>query len=1200
MKNIFILLSFFSASAFGNEACTSYLGVKVNGFIGETLESLAKTSDCNENLKTLKFNSIEGQVKSDYCACISTNPKSLSGKSLTALKSDPKYKESKGKSKKVIEEKYAKALRSKIFGTLSRSFKFDNLAKRGYLSNEIAKDKASNNCKLDNILLNIENFKGFKDENPTCLGKDKLFEERKKLLFPEGEEAFIQNLKDTANTVAKGVRANGSCLTYQNYLELNSTIPQNSEGVRILSTSNNWETFKSRVAEELRMYDNYKSLQNQMRGENKDLSYEASLNLWGFSGKTVRGKDTYRLLKANPSFELALRDKEHFEKLRNEINLFENKNSNGGFTSPVKSGEDVDGFFKENSESALKAHLKSCDSSDISAGRNQRGSAPKKQQPGLKQSIAMFLCSDDLPSPRIEDIDDSLDQAIGYKDKNNALTRDNIKSDYLCSSTPSNLSSFTDIDPLLNVASDLDVADSSNFLKDYKDFSDVFCKYADKECSNPQKAAQNPDCASLTSLADHSLYNVMYLFYKTNNINVVGNEGSYSLNKKPTLLFMRKLLEDPNLTDEDVITTLKKEVLEKFNISQDSESFKRLRDGILLLRSNTSSVKLYREAKPFIDQIPEKLRAHIPQYFRMNQGKALLEKVKDTPEGRIILGTLTTDTGLNFNADISNSIFADVFTNGHSSSGTANVNVPRYASSGPEVDTEYLIKGSSEEGTPNQPPILTNTGTLPSIKGQIGTGIMPKGTGFNPKTLPRDLAGSGSGLPDNSTSLPSRDIASTGNKIRSLDDLMARAVPPETTVTKNNDVVVKQEPSKDLVDNKGVNEPNIPASGGVSKNNSWSNAVGSFGLTRSTSELEEDSFANNSDSNINLRNNSSDSNLNSYNSTNSERIGGFGKMFDSQQSERQKILAEIKDLETKIRESRNNNMNDEEAAIREREESNSRLKQRIADLENQVDRRSRNYQSNSYNSFDSNSPYGNSNEGTPRRLDNPRDPFNRAETGREVTPEHMDTVDPAGSSLSNKGSSKGNNANKVGLAGAGAKKSNGEILESLGLKPIKKRGLASNDGEPDPETLCGFEDQELNCIFEHSEIYMRFERRQIISLVENLLLHGHTFKTIEVLSNRDPSIPKKYIVHFFEPDKNLSYEDKVKQLDLIKKMLLDYKKNYSFLKSIASKVTRTKSVEISKKEAFTILKHTLKKTDIDKLIKRRLGLIERLPANTKK
>lgn len=55
MKKIILSLFFFSVSAFGNEACSSYLGVKVNGFIGETLETLAKTSDCNENLKNLKF-----------------------------------------------------------------------------------------------------------------------------------------------------------------------------------------------------------------------------------------------------------------------------------------------------------------------------------------------------------------------------------------------------------------------------------------------------------------------------------------------------------------------------------------------------------------------------------------------------------------------------------------------------------------------------------------------------------------------------------------------------------------------------------------------------------------------------------------------------------------------------------------------------------------------------------------------------------------------------------------------------------------------------------------------------------------------------------------------------------------------------------------------------------------------------------------
>lgn len=87
--SIFILINF---PALAGDKCPAFLGVKVNGFVGETLESMARSADCNESLKTLKFNTIEGQLKTDYCACASANPKSLSGKSLATLKNDPKYK----------------------------------------------------------------------------------------------------------------------------------------------------------------------------------------------------------------------------------------------------------------------------------------------------------------------------------------------------------------------------------------------------------------------------------------------------------------------------------------------------------------------------------------------------------------------------------------------------------------------------------------------------------------------------------------------------------------------------------------------------------------------------------------------------------------------------------------------------------------------------------------------------------------------------------------------------------------------------------------------------------------------------------------------------------------------------------------------------------------------------------------------------
>lgn len=1194
MKYINFYFIFFSLSAFANEKCSDFLGVKVNGFVGETLESMAKSADCNDNLKTLKYHNIEGQLKTDYCSCVSANPKSISGKSLATLKGDKTYKESKEKAKKSLEEKYAKSLRNKIFGTLSRSFNFDNLAKRGYLSNDVARDKTSNNCKLDNILLNIDNTKTYAENNIICKGKEKLLEQRRKLLFPEGINAFTQNLKNTANTIAKGVRAEGSCLTYQNYLELNSTIPKNSEAVKLLQTSPSWEIFRARVAEELNKFNRYKDRLNEVRTKENDSA--VAEKLWGFSGIEGRGKEVYRMLKANPTFELALRDKDYFLKVQKDLNLFESDASNGGFLPSPQQITDLGQFFNKNSGDSLKLHLESCDSSATAARTSGRGGNTNNKI-GLKQSIAKFLCDDVLPTPRISEVEDSLnDSPKASKDFNEITSL--VRQDLLCEPSPKvNPVFFSDIDSGVSLDTDMDLSNPKAFLADYKDFSNSFCKMIKPECKIPSTAVNDPDCNSLTEMANDATRSSLRDFMVANKV------------PASTRMSLIGFLKHPQFDDDTAFKKMRDLIRETTNPEPSEADYKILFQKLSLLRRHNGEVNFYRELDNFKKILPpEAVAGREYGYLLSSSGRNFLKHLPDSPEARRLRGAVAEDTSLNLKNDVSNFIFADIFTNGHTSTESNDSKIPQYASSGPEVDTDYLTKSTTTIGDSGLPPISTNVGTIPGIKGKLGTGIMPKGIGFDPKTLPKDLTGNGAKLPDASADTPSRDVASTDAtggtnssfKIRSLDDLMARAVPPETTVTKNNDVVVKQEPSKDLVDNKGANEPNIPASGGVSKNNSWSNAVGSFGLTRNTSELEEDSFSNNSDSNINLRNNSSDSNLNSYNSTNSERIGGFGKMFDSQQGERQKILAEIKDLETKIRESRNNNMNDEEAAIREREESNSRLKQRIADLENQVDRRSRNYQNNSYNSFDNNSPYGNNNEGTPRRLDNPRDPFNRAETGREVTPEHMDTVDPAGSSLSNKGSSKGNNANKVGLAGAGAKKSNGEILESLGLKPIKKRGLASNDGEPDPETLCGFEDQELNCIFEHSEIYMRFERRQIISLVENLLLHGHTFKTIEVLSNRDPSIPKKYIVHFFEPDKNLSYEDKVKQLDLIKKMLLDYKKNYSFLKSIASKVTRTKSVEISKKEAFTILKHTLKKTDIDKLIKRRLGLIERLPANTKK
>lgn len=1188
MKYIILSLFFFNASAFSSETCSSYLGVKVNGFIGETLETLAKTSDCNDNLKNLKFNTVEGQLKSDYCACVSTNPKSLSGKSLTTLKNDPKYKESKDKAKKAIEEKYAKALRNKIFGTLSRSFKFDNLAKRGYLSNEVARNEDSNKCNLDNILSNIGNFTAFKFQNPSCDNKDKLFEERKKLLFPEGEEVFIQNLKDTANTVAKGVRANGSCLTYQNYLELNSTIPQNSEAVKILQTSRSWEDFKAKVAEEINTFERYKDRLNKVR--NTENNTAVANKLWGFSGIENRGKEVYRMLKSNPAYELALKDKNYFLKMQKDMNLLQNENSNGGFVStPKEETVDLNAFFNKKSEEALKLHLNTCDSSSEGVSKNTRssgrGGGNGSDGLGLKQSIAKFLCDDQLPTPRVSELDDSLNT-----DNESVLDliptyKTTLKSDLICESqSKPNPNFFTDIDSSLSVDQDLDINDQNSFLADYKDFSAVICKLADPSCSDPKTANSNKDCNTLTRMADNSLHTSLYTFYKNNKLDELANEKNVPFLKRPLLRTLQKILDDGSLSDEDAIKEIRNQILVKYSISEKDPSYKRLEETILLLRSNTATVKLYRDSAPFLDKIPANRHKVLGAYYDSKDGKAFLESIKNTPEGKILYGNLLQDTSLIVTEDISNSIFADVFTNGHNVNQAESAKKPIYASQGPEVDLEFYSKADSSISSTTPKTTITannNEGTIASDPERAPNKGSPSVTVTSPPE-----------------SGETRTESSVPRKIRTLDDLVARNTgtqkrtpaskiePPKVEEPKVDPPVVTETVESDIP--KATNARKVvELNNGINLPNSTSLQTISFTSSGSTSE-------------------SGGSNRGSRN----ELISDDGES-PANKLKKQKMLDEIARIKEQLKEGGNNTTINDHTDSNQIESENDRFRARIKALEDEFDRRSKGRNSNpssnnsaSYGSYqgndyqnDSGSYYTNNND---NRRDgfNPRDPFKRAETKREVTPEHMDELDPSGSPVASRGGKgKTEKGKGGGLALSSGGDSDGGGLAGLGLRPIKKRNPASDSDEVEPEEVCGFEDQELNCIFEHSEIFVRYKKRQIHSLVEGLLLHGHTFKTIEIIKNRDPSLPNKYIVHVFEPDKNLSKEEKVKQLELIKKMLLDYKKNYNFLKAIAGKVVKTRSIEINKKDAFTILKHTLKRADVDKLIKRRLSLIERLPAS---
>lgn len=1206
MKKYLFLLLFFITTTHASNECIGFYGVKLNGFVGDTVETLSQSQDCSEKLKSTKYNILTGQAKSDFCSCSATNPKSVAGNSLLEIKKDPNFKINKIKLKKEIEEKYAKSIRSKILGTLSRSFNFDNLAKRGYLSNSIARDENSNKCNLDKLLENIGEFNKYKESNSFCSNKEKLFEERKKLLFPEGQEAFIQNLKDTANTIAKGVRANGSCLTYQNYLELNSTIPTNSEAVKILQSSSSWEDFKSRVADELSTYNRYKNNLNKVRTSNNN---DAVANkLWGFSGIEGRGKEVYRMLKANPSFELALRDKEHFLKMRKDLNLFENDYSNGGFAPQTQKNQDPNEFFNKNSEQSLQAHLKSCDNEGLPQVRGGRGggTTPKSESIGLKQSIAKFLCDEELPLPRYADIDNLSGLKSRTSGNEEDVFRNTLKSDLICESKASyDPVFFSDIDSLTTPASDIDLSDPKNFLSDYKDFSSVICKFVNSDCSDPAKSITMKECSRLTSMADFALDNAMVAFYKNNKLDELSNEKNLPFAKKPIYRKLQNILSNGSLSDAEAVAELENFINSKFTIDKNNPDFKNLKEAMLLLRDKTASVRIYKDSLPFMDKLPPSSRNNLSAYYNFSsKGGAFLESIKDTPEGKILYRNFTKDTSLSLSDSATDNIFSDVFINGQRTNGDLSINKPLYATAGPEVDIDYLTKTTKPKDSDNPinnidlgsvaKPLDGNT-----IRTSLGTGMLPRGTGFNPKSLPRDLSGDTTVSKDQNTSSADAskpgsttvDASNSSTKIRSLDDLLSRAVPPQVNKD-NKDIVIVSSPDtpKDQDDTKKASAPSD--TGETRNSKSWSNTVEQFGLTRTTKDSSEDTQGSrfNYDTRLSYESDSLSK------SSGSERIGGFGKMFDSNQSEKEKILAEIRDLEAKIKEKRDGHStnNDE---ISNAENINNQLKRRVADLENQINNNS-NYNNHNSRNFD-NQNYGSNNNDTDSNGNNnidPRDPFSRVDTSREITADHMDAIDPAGQSAKSGGGGSGKKA--IGLSKN--KTSTPESEADLGGKSTKKRKPASAEYELDPELICGFEQQELNCIFEHSEIFARYKKDQIKSLVEGLLLHGHSFKTIEMFRNRDPNIPNEYVIHYFEPAKNLSNEDKIAQFELVKKMMTDYKKNYSFLKAIASKVVRTKSIKINKKEAFSKMKNTLKRPDIDKLLIRRLKLIERLPANTKK
>lgn len=1175
------------------EACnTDFLGVNLNGFIGETIKEVAKKEDCEAELKKIRFNSIEGQRKNDYCSCIENSKLSLYARNLGTIKADPSYIESKKKAEKELAKNYAKALRGKIFGIVSRSFKLDNLAKRGFLTNNIARDK-ENKCQIDKVLEGMESFKSYEDKFSSCEGKSAVFNERKQMLFPEGYEVFLNNLKDVSNSVAKGVRTEGSCLTYQNYLELNSTIPTNSEGVKILGTASSWEDFKAKIAKEMDTFDRYKKRLNAVRNTSNNL--EVAEKISGFSGIENRGRDIYRLVKSNPSFELALRDKKYFEKMQAQFNMFENNASNGGFVGgePRASADD---FFKDKANDLMKPHLEACYSESKKTNSGEMGGGGTSTL-GLNQTIAKFLCDENLPSTRPETIEDSLSSSLKGLNSSELIGKV-LSSDLVCTNKKSfKAELLSDIDPLLSVDSDLDI-NSENYLKDYKDFSASFCKLISPDCSDPQKAKKNPKCEKLSTMAQTALANSLSRY--ANEFLVPAKEGDF-----PKLAMMNIIMSSPQISSEDAFQNLKSYLDENYPNKISSKDLAILKEQIITLRPHIESVSIYKDIFK-LDPIPNK-GMQLSRFFRTKEGIDFLKNHNSVTSKRI-LGTLADDTNVNLKNDITVSNFTDVFINGHTSNTDGS---PAFANKGPALDNQYYnitTPASTTTHPDNDTPKKTNSNyndddgfirrAWKSRKGDGGKGLKDNWQAIkdavkdNPKDRPRDVV----------ISKP-KEVPENVGGIRSLDDLLPVAsgnkgtTPPKADLPQVDpkpetptEVVAKEEPKETPKDdNKGVpllTNSKAPVDG-----------FQSLSLTSSSSS------SNNSDSRSTFNNGSLNSNISES---------------EADRLKKQALLSEIAKIKEQLKEGitgAETNSNTDMQGEAEKDE----LKARISKLQNDIDRealRSANSSAlgrlkrNNFN--DSTNNGGLISETDPnfwnkiknkRNNFNPRDPFKRQDTKREITSDHMNELDPAGNPVVGKGggSGKGKDGGSKGGGVALTAESYSEsgFMAELGLRPIMKRGTASSDTELDPEVLCGFEEQELNCIFEHSEIFARYKKDQIKSLVEGLLLHGYSFKTIEMYRNKDPNMPNEYIIHYFEPAKNLSSVQKKEQFELIKKMMTDYKRNYSFLKTIASKVVKTKSVKIGKKEAFLILKHTLKRPDIDVLLIRRIKTILRLPANVK-
>ena len=1152
----------------------------------------------------------EGNEWKNPCDCIKKGEKFSRIKSVFFKKNRKKREDL---IQGLLEKKVAEVLRSQIDNGFDQALRLDTLLKQGFISDEhLGKGESFPvNCrisKVDDVIKEAQQGLA-KDCNKDVLKK------RLGMLL-NGKKTFQEYLKEknevyghaSMNILSAKDKKEGMCIPYKSFQSLNNKNPYQKTYLTIAKAFGNdfskfqeWVKDRSNSSTDFDIVGKYnlKKQQEEQARKEQERGY-GSIPRPGFGGgRPVLGKMSLRpggavvqelnmaslkanfdetngyeeidqeailhLLKTDPVFERMVKDKNFYEQIalkdlgmNRKTNSFE-ENSADVLKSLVESQNNQCG--KLFGESSRKVNV---------SGRGERGNSRAIASDKEKSLLTQYLCQEDFPAQFVNDNTIKNILAPEFKEEGEIkglkhtewiiakwayCSEDKVKDlddggmsiefeddpklDLGIEPKKEKLTSFLDLS--INPKSDLEEDNKGN---EFKKFNKTVCGYMPPACKDLDANMVSFECSTAkvaTSMIDGML------------------ASSFSKEKAKEI---QTQIDDPKIKDKQLRASLKA----AGKLSDDQI------EAIVTMRNQTVEGKFAKAKADLKKSLGLDEYDDIDEYIQKNGG---IDKILESDVENKISADIKQrlrDVHIGY---IRDNVYGEILDDKKGSY------FSNYFALADSSDEEQVLKGGVRalDGGVTGPVVGTNPSIMP------GDVLDPNPGNGGTNRTPSSTDTSSDGGYKRKAFWPTPD---QGPVINPGDGQKKDPKPEERTFTPGAG------DSKPVVGDaeKSTTPVFKPAMDSVAE--AVNGATGGAQKTTKTSDFYLSSSSGSSSSGKGAKKESSDS----------AKTDG-DDLTTKQLEDRLNFLKDkIKEKEDSSLAGGNGSLNPEiqklrdEVATEEGRLANRKRMQSVADASSR-------YSGGGSPSWGGTNGFSGNNSSSAVRNNgnyaNAYDPLDRASTGRRdlkepsnkvaannqaVTEEGDEAVGGGAGGASGKASKKGGAGGSSLTANAeGAEGEGGGVSPSGAIKKVKgSRFPASENGESDPDDLCGYE-QELSCYFEYASIDVLSP--SVSRFVEYLELQGRSFKAVEVYKYKNNAKPTRYFIHYYEPMENMTKEDKDALYAKSKELLKDYKKNKKELKTIASQVVEVKKTEVTKDEVKELSKSILRVPDLNKLSERR-------------